>query len=134
METINSAVLLKEAIVELEIKKIEQGRIIKEQFEIIRENLKLSNIVSNTLDEVKSSSKLRSNLMGALVGLGAGYISKRIVTGNAANPVRRLIGNILQVGITAVMAKKSDLFQTIGKTFIERVFTKKKSYEPYQYN
>ncbi len=134
METINSAVLLKEAIVELEIKKIQQGRIIKEQFEIIKENLKLSNIISNTLDEVKSSSKVRSNLMGALLGIGAGYISKKIVAGNAGNPVRRLIGNILQVGITAVMAKKSDLFQTIGKTILQRVFTKKKYYEPYQYN
>lgn len=134
MDKINSAVLLKEAIVNLEIRKIEQGKLIKEQFNVIKENLRPANIIQNTLDEVRNSPKVRSNLFGALIGLGAGYISKKIVAGRVGNPFRRVLGNVLQIGITAVMARKPDLLQTIGQTIVKRVFTKKNSYEPSRYN
>jgi hypothetical protein len=133
MENINSAVLLKEAIINLELKKIEQGRLLKEQFNIIRENLKPSTIIRNTFDEVKSSPNLRSNIIGALLGLGAGYFSKRLVGGTTGKPFRRLLGNLLQMGITAVVAKPN-LLQTLGQTIVKRVFTKKNSYEPSRYN
>jgi hypothetical protein len=133
MENINSVVLLKEAIINLELKKIEQGRLLKEQFNIIRENLKPSTIIRNTFDEVKSSPNLRSNIIGAVLGLSAGYFSKRLVGGTTGKPFRRLLGNLLQMGITAVVAKPN-LLQTLGQTIVKRVFTKKNSYEPYRYN
>jgi len=131
MDKIDSVVLLKEAILELELKRAEQGRILKEQFQIIKENLRPSNIIQNTFNEVATSPKLRSNLMGALFGLAAGYFSKKLVAGKNGSPIRRIIGNVLQVGITAMIAKKPYLLQTIGQTILKRVFTKNNSYEPH---
>ena len=133
MENINSVALLKEAIVNLEIKKIEQGKIIRAQFDTIKENLKPANIFRNTLAEVKNSPRVRSKLFGALLGIVAGYYSKKMVTGKKSTPFRRILGNLLQVGITAVMAKKPDLFQTLGQTIVKRVFTNKHPYEPNRY-
>jgi hypothetical protein len=133
MENINSVVLLKEAIINLELKKIEQGRLLKEQFNIIRENLKPSTIIRNTFDEVKSSPNLRSNIIGAVLGLSAGYFSNRLVAGTTGKPFRRLLGNLLQMGITAVVAQPN-LLQTLGQTIVNRVFTKKNSFEPHRYN
>lgn len=132
MENINSAVLLKEAIINLELRKIEQGKIIKEKFNTIRENLKPANVIRNTFDEVKNSPNLRSNILGAILGLSAGYFSKRLVAGTTGKPFRRILGNVLQMGITAVVAKPN-LLQTLGQTIFKRVFTKKISYEP-RYN
>jgi hypothetical protein len=133
MENINSAVLLKEAIVNLEIRKLEQGRLIKEQLNTIKEDLRPSTIIRNTFDEVKSSPNLRSNILGAILGLGAGYFSKKLVAGTTGKPFRRILGNLLQMGITAAVAKPT-LLQSLGQTIVKRVFTKKNSYEPYRYN
>ena len=130
MNPINSVVLLKEAIYELEVRKTEQGRNIKEQFHVIRENLRPANIIRNTFDEVATSPKLRLNLMGAMVGLGAAYFSRKLVVGKSANVVRNILGSVLQLGISAIVASKPGVLQNIGQTIVKRVFTKKNSYEP----
>jgi hypothetical protein len=130
MYTINSAALLKEAIFELEIKKTEQGRTIKEKFYIIKENLKPANIIRNTFDEVATSPRLRLNLLGAVVGLGAAYFSRKLVVGRSVNVFRNILGSVLQLGISAVVASKPGVLQNIGQTIVKRVFTKKHSFEP----
>ena len=134
MYTINSAALLKEAIFELEIRKKEQGRTIKEKFYIIKENLKPANIIRNTFDEVATSPRLRLNLLGAVVGLGAAYFSRRLVVGRSVNVLRKILGSVLQLGISAVVASKPGVLQNIGQTIVKRVFTKKNSYEPTSYH
>jgi hypothetical protein len=105
MYTINSAALLKEAISELEIKKTEQGRIIKEKFYVIKENLRPANIIRNTFDEVATSPRLRLNLLGAVVGLGAAYFSRKLVVGKSVSIFRNILGSVLQLGISAVVAR-----------------------------
>ncbi len=130
MYTINSAVQLKEAIFELEIRKKEQGRTIKEKFYIIKENLKPANIIRNTIDEVATSPRLRLNLLGAVVGLGAAYFSRKLVVGKSVNIFRKILGSVLQLGISAAVASKPGVLQNIGQTIFKRVFTKKNSYEP----
>jgi hypothetical protein len=130
MYTINSSALLKEAIFELEIKKTEQGRTIKEKFYIIKENLKPANIIRNTFDEVATSPRLRLNLLGAVVGLGAAYFSRKLVVGRSVNVFRNILGSVLQLGISAVVASKPGVLQNIGQTIVKRVFTKKHSFEP----
>jgi len=134
MDTINSVELLKKTIIDLELKKIEQAKQIRQQFNTIKENLKPSNIIWNTVDEVRNSPKMKSNILGALIGLGAGYFTRKLVVGKTGNPYRRFFGNLIQVGLTAAMARRNDLFQTIGKTIIKRVFTKRNSFEHYRYN
>ena len=136
MYTINSAVMLKKAIFELEVKKALQGRIIKDQFHEVKEHLRPANILRNTFDEVAGSPTLRSNLLGALAGLGAAYFSKRLVAGNSRNVFRKILGTALQLGISAVVARKSGMLLTLGQTIAKRIFTKKNSHEPsiYQQN
>jgi hypothetical protein len=130
MNTINSAILLKEAIVELEIKKKEQGQAVKEQFNAIKENLRPANIIRKTIDEVATSPKLRLSLMGALVGLGAAYFSRKLVIGKSASTFRNILGSVLQLGISAVVASKPGVLQSIGQNIAKRVFIKRNSYEP----
>jgi hypothetical protein len=130
MYTINSVAVLKEAIIDLEIKKKRQASIIKEQFDVMKENLSPANIIKSTFDEVAASPTLRSNLLGALVGLGAAYFSRKLVIGKSGNLIRKILGSVLQLGIGAVVASKPTILQNIGQTIVKRVFTKKNSYEP----
>ena len=133
MYTIDSAVQLKEAIFELEIRKKEQGRTIKEKFYIIKENLEPANIIRNTINEVATSPSFRLNLLGAVLGLGAAYFSRKLVVGKSVNIFRKILGSVLQLGISAVVASKPGVLQNIGHTIFKRVFTKKNSYEPTSY-
>jgi hypothetical protein len=130
MYTINSAVTLKKAILEMEYRKVEQGLTIKEKFHVIKENLKPANIIRNTFDEVATSPRLRLNLLGAVVGLGAAYFSRKLVVGRSVNVFRNILGSVLQLGISAVVASKPGVLQNIGQTIVKRVFTKKHSFEP----
>jgi hypothetical protein len=129
MYTINSAAMLKEAIFELEIKKTEQGRTIKEKFYVIKENLRPANIIMNTFDEVVASPKLRLNLLGAVAGLGAAYFSRRLLVGRSVNVFRNILGSVVQLGISAVVASKPCVLQNIGQTIVKRIFAKKKLHE-----
>jgi hypothetical protein len=130
MYTINSAVQLKEAIFEMERRKKEQGRTIKDKFYVIKENLKPANIIRNTFDEVATSPRLRLNLLGAVVGLGAAYFSRKLVVGKSVSIFRKILGSALQLGISAAVASKPGILQNIGQTILKRVFIKKNSFEP----
>jgi hypothetical protein len=130
MYTINSAVQLKEAIFEMENRKKELGRTIKEKFYVIKENLKPVNIIRNTFDEVATSPRLKLNLLGAVVGLGAAYFSRKLVVGRSVSIFRKILGSALQLGISAAVASKPGILQNIGQTILKRVFTKKHSFEP----
>lgn len=127
MYTIDSAVQLKEAIFEMEIRKKEQGRTIKEKFYIIKENLEPANIIRNTINEVATSPSFRLNLLGAVVGLGAAYFSRKLVVGKSVSIFRKILGSVLQLGISAAVASKPGVLQNIGQTIFKRVFTKKNS-------
>jgi len=126
MEHISSVAALKEAIVALEIKKIEQGKFIKEQFNQIRENLRPANLIRNSLGELTSSPSVLNNLLGTLAGLTAGYFSRKVVIGKSPNLFRLIAGKLMQIGISAFMINKPALLTTIGKSVISRIFTRKK--------
>lgn len=96
----------------LAIKKLERQRILleedlKDEFHIILESLKPSNILKHTIHEVQESTELKRNLLKVAVGLGAGYFSRKLVIGKSAGIVKKALGTALQYGITNFVAKKN---------------------------
>jgi hypothetical protein len=59
-----------------------------------------------------SVSGLKSTLVSNAIGLTTGYLSKKIVLGASHNPVKKILGNVLQFIITNVVAKKTNTFQS----------------------
>lgn len=127
MQNIDSDVGLKEAIQQLEHEQALQGKLLREQFDLARETIKPVSLIKSTFDEVVSSPMLISNILGATIGLSAGFISKRMFVGPSVSPLKKLIGNILQVGVTAVLAKKPEMLKTFGNHILQRIFNKKKT-------
>jgi hypothetical protein len=100
MEKINSSASLKIAISKLEEKQFNQGQILKEQFYLTYESLKPVNILKNTFKDLTDSNELTNNIMGTVIGLASGYLSKRIVTGASSSSFRKILGSFMQVAIT----------------------------------
>lgn len=106
---------LEAAIKRLERKRFLLEEELKDGFHSTVENLKPANILKNAFHEVKESSEVRYNILKAALGLGAGYLSSRLVFGKSAGFLKKALGTALQLGITTLITKKDD--SETGKKF-----------------
>lgn len=107
MQTVNNTYDLDAAIKKLESKRELMEEDLQDQFHLILEGLKPTNILKNTLHEVQQSTTLKHNLLKVALGLGAGYFSRKLVVGKSAGLVKKALGTALQFGITQFVAKKN---------------------------
>lgn len=126
MENLTSVDDLKNAIQTLEFEHEYKQQLLKEQFSLTYESLKPVNIIKDTLHDITSSPYLVDNILGATLGLASGYISRKIVVGGSVSLVRKLLGSILQFGVTNVVAKHPESIKSIGQFIYHRILRKKK--------
>lgn len=114
MQKIDSTSTLSEAILELEARKAEEGRMLKEQVNHAYENIKPINLIKNTFREALDSQDLRADVINLSLGLIAGYVSKKVFSGLEDSPVKKLLGTSLQLAITVFIIKNPETVQAIG--------------------
>ena len=125
MQNINYTKELKKSIELLEVEQNLSRCLLKQQFYITYESFKPVNLLKNTLNEVISSPNLIDNIISTLVGLSTGYLSRKIVVGTSGNVFRKLMGSVLQFGVTNIIAQHPDTIKSVGQFVIEHVFRKK---------
>lgn len=127
MEPITSINELKTAIQILEFEHTIKEQQLKEQLHLIHESLKPVNMIKSTLQEVSSSPYLIDNILGATMGLASGYISRKLIVGGSHNIFRKLLGSVLQFGITNVVAQHTDPIKTAGQYIYQHFLRKKEA-------
>jgi hypothetical protein len=125
MQNITSVSDLKNAIQLLEAEQAARGQLVKEQFYLTFESLKPVNLLKSALKDISSSPFLIDNIIGTALGLATGYLSKGVFIGRSGNKIKRLIGTILQFGITNVVAQNSDSIKLFGRSLFQHLFRKK---------
>jgi hypothetical protein len=125
MQNITSVAELKNAILFLEDEQAIKGQLLKEQFLLTYESLKPLNLLKNTLKEISSSPYLVDNILGTATGLATGYLSKKVFIGASANIIRKLLGSVLQFGITNAVAQHPDTIRSIGQFILQHILRKK---------
>jgi hypothetical protein len=125
MQSISSTAGLKNAIEILEAEQAVKGQLLKEQFYITYESLKPITVLRRTFKELTSSQYLIDNIPGAIMGLVSGFLSRKLIVGRSANIFRKLLGSVLQVGVTNVVARKSDSIQSKGLSIFQHYLQKK---------
>ena len=125
MQNITSIAKLKDAIQLLEADQALKGLLLKDQFYLTYESLKPVNLIMHTLKEISSSPYLINDISGTAMGLAGGFLSKKIFVGTSGNVIRKLIGSILQFGVTNVVAKNSDIIKSLGHAIFQHFFHKK---------
>ncbi|MFE3847772.1 hypothetical protein ACFX5D_07320 [Flavobacterium sp. LB3P45] len=108
MKKSNETDALNETIALLEYRQKQELRILKEQFEVTYASLKPLNIIKRVYSEMTTSPDLKGNLISIVIGMATGYITKKVVVSSSHNPLKRLLGNVLQFVITNVATKYSD--------------------------
>lgn len=125
MVKITSITELRESIVQLEIKQLEEQRLLKEQFMVTYERMKPVNMIKNSIKDLITSSDLKDNLFSTALGLAAGYLSKKAVVGSTHNPIKQILGAFLQLGVTNVVTKNSGEIKDVLLSLISSFLPKK---------
>lgn len=127
MKNIHTTSDLKRAIQDLERKQDMEELSLKNQFHETIESFKPSNILKNTVSEVAASPSFKHNLLNVVVGLGAGYLSKKLVVGKEAGLLKKGLGTALQFAVTSLVAKnkENDLEESHKKGgLLQRIFSR----------
>jgi hypothetical protein len=127
MQKITSAAELTNAIQILEAEQAEHGRQLKEQFRLTFESIKPLNLLKSTINDITSSPWLIENIIGAALGLASGYFSKKIIIGASANRFRKLLGSVLQFGVTNLISQHPDALKSFGLSIFQHFSHAKKS-------
>lgn len=120
MEKQNAISSLKESIRLLEIKQAKEGAILKEQFAITVESFKPINLLKSTIKEMTNSVDLKSNLSETVISIIAGYLTKKIMVNSKSGPFMKILGAVLQFGVTSVIAQNADTIREFLNRMIDR--------------
>jgi hypothetical protein len=126
MKTKNETELLEELLIQLENKQKLELIILREQFRTTLEGFKPLNLIKGAWHEVSDSADVRSDLVGSVIGLATGYVTKKLVLGGTHNPFKKVIGTVLQFAIANLVAKKGETIRSKGEMFLKSIFAKRK--------
>src|SRR4051812_42696507 len=119
-EKITAGVSLREQIVALEARRAIEEIELRNQFKKAHELLKPSNLIRSAFNDLTSSPELKGNIAGSLMGMAAGFISKKAVIGATANPIKLVLGNVLENLVSSGVSKNSDAIKSTVMNLIRK--------------
>jgi hypothetical protein len=126
MHNITTVADLKNAIRLLEAEQDVNSQLLKEQFYLTYESLKPVNLLRRTLKDISSEPDILNNLLGSVTGLVSGYLSNKVFVGRSGNLFRKLIGAVLQFGVTTTVFQHPDTIRSLGHLILQYFRRKKK--------
>ena len=126
MKNISSSAELKETIRLLEIQKVNELELLKTEVHTVLDKLKPENFIKNSLRQGLQSGNIKENLIDSLLSLAIGYVSKKLLlSGGDHNPLKNMLGSLIQVGVTGLASKNSDEIKSAGLGLLKNLFSKK---------
>lgn len=122
MRNISSSGELKNAIQLLEIEQSFKGQELKYQFNIVYDSLRPVNLIKSTLEDIATSK----GLADTLIGTATGYLTKKIVVGGSGNMIRKLMGSVLQFGVSKLVSRHPEAIRSVGQFIFQQIFSKTK--------
>lgn len=89
---------------------------IKEQFNLVKESISPANIIQEGLHGVYDTVTNKNNLLPTVLSIFGGYISKKVVVGSSSNPVKKVLGTVLQFVVTNYLTKVNSKEETVLET------------------
>jgi hypothetical protein len=125
MEKIKTIAELNDAIRILELKQKFEEKLLKDQLKLTVENLKPVNLIKTTIHDLTTSPSFKNNLLDTTISMLAGFLSKKIVVGNTHNPIKQILGTVLQMGITSIVSKNTNEIKSATSNLIKNFIIKK---------
>lgn len=127
MKSTNETDSLNELIILQEQKYDTELELLREQFQIAYESVKPINLIKSVFHEVTDSPEIKNDLVSNAIGLGTGFLSKKLLVDGSHSPMKRVIGTVAQFAIANLVSKHSDTIKTIGSNLLKHFFNKRKN-------
>jgi hypothetical protein len=108
MKKIHQTKILKETIILMKMKQAEELVQLKDQYQYTIESLKPLNLIKNAFGLMATSPEIKGNILNNIVGMTTGYLTKKVLLGSTHNPIKRILGTMLQFVITNLVTKHSE--------------------------
>lgn len=92
----------------LRAEQYDQLEALKNELHKVQDQLRPSNIIKGAFEDLTSSVSVSGSALDSVIALGSGYIANSVVAGKSKNIGLRLLGYILQYGVTRYMADHID--------------------------
>lgn len=127
MKNKNETDSLNELIILQEQKYHSELELLNVQFHLAYESLKPINLFKSVLHEVTASPEIKNDVVDNIIGLGTGFLSKKLLVDGSHSTVRRIIGTVAQFAVTNFVSKHTDTIKTIGNNLLKHFFNKRKN-------
>jgi hypothetical protein len=94
------------AISKLEAEKELLLKELKQQANITYQSIKPSNIIKQTVLELKEADEFKGNLKDITLGIVGGYFTKKLVVGKSDSLFKKILGSTIQYAMTAFISRK----------------------------
>ncbi len=125
METITNLTQLNARIAVLTANQTNEELLLKEQLTITYDNLKQLNLITTTIKNILAPPNFKGNVINAVLSYATGYVAKSIVVGSTHNPIKQLLGVLLQTGISSIVSKNATDIKSVLANFIKDNFQPK---------
>lgn len=127
MKTISQTEALDQMIIEARRKCDNDLVLLKDQLHVVYESVKPFNLIKGLIHDVTSAPEIKNNMVSNVIGLGTGLLSKKFLLGSSHNPIKSVLGNILQFAITNVVSKHANGIKAVGGMLFSRFVKNKRS-------
>ena len=121
MKTKNETDLLNELIITTRNKRAYELELLKEELHGVCESLKPFNLIKEVFQDATHSPELKHNLTNGAIGLGTGFLIKKLVTGNSKNFGKKILGTVIQFGVANFVSKHLDEIKTVTKHLFNKI-------------
>jgi hypothetical protein len=132
MNQISSTEELLAAIEAMEAENVLKASQLKAEFELTVEMLNPALAVTKTLRDVASSSNLLEEVLGTAFGIASGWLSRKLYVRGSSSPFRKLIGIIVQFGMTNLAANNFDVVKSFAGNLFQNNRADKKGKSDHQ--
>jgi hypothetical protein len=119
MNTITSIEQLRKEMEVCELKQARAETALKEELNLVVKNIQPINLIKNTLSKFSGTSDLKEKLVDSTLGTVSGFLLNKLVVRGSHNPLKQILGTLLQIGVSAMISNKSKILFSIGKRLIK---------------
>ena len=127
MKTPNETDSLQESIIATQKLRGYQQELLKEQFHAACESIKPINLIKSTFRDMTKSPDIKKDVISSAVGLGTGFLSKKLFVGKSHSFVKKGIGTVIEFAIANLVSKNTDGIKAVGSTLLQRILKPSKN-------
>jgi hypothetical protein len=121
---IKSKTELDAAILVLENRKLQQERLLIEQFKVTRESLSPLNLIKDGFNKLTNLPNLQDGLLKTVTGIGVGVLSKKLFLGGSTSIIKKLLSGVVEFVVAKSTISNADKIKAYGQSIYHNLFKK----------